>query len=161
VGVILAGSVPNLVQWFNLYLYATFAPYLRTDFFDPDSPDSLIYVYGLFALTFVVRPLGSWLFGRLADTRGRQRALVAAVTMMSAGSVALAPAPTERAVGAWAAVIFVVVRLLRASPSGVNTRPPRCCCRSRARGATADSSPRSRPPRLCVVACSLRPASSR
>ncbi|MFB2582350.1 hypothetical protein ACEXQD_13965 [Herbiconiux sp. P15] len=44
VGVILAGSVPNLVQWFNLYLYlyATFAPYFRNEFFDPDSPDSLI-----------------------------------------------------------------------------------------------------------------------
>ena len=63
--------MPNLVQWFNLYLYATFAPCFRIEFFDPDSPDSLIYVYGLFALTFVVRPLGSWLFGRLADTRGR------------------------------------------------------------------------------------------
>jgi hypothetical protein len=61
VGVILTGSVPNLVQRFNLYLYATFAPYFRTEFFDSDSPDSLIYVYALFALTFVVRPLGSWL----------------------------------------------------------------------------------------------------
>ncbi len=114
----MAGSVPNLVQWFNLYLYATFAPYFRTEFFDPDSPDSLIYVYGLFALTFVVRPLGSWLFGRLADTRGRQRALVAAVAMMSAGSVALALAPTERAVGAWAAVILVVVSLLQGIATG-------------------------------------------
>jgi MHS family alpha-ketoglutarate permease-like MFS transporter len=122
VEVILAGSVPNLVQWFYLYLYlylyATFAPYFRTEFFDPDSPDSLIYVYGLFALAFVVRPLGSWLFGRLADTRGRQRALVAAVTMMSAGSVALAVAPTERAVGAWAAVILVVVSLLQGIATG-------------------------------------------
>ncbi len=117
-GVILSGSVPNLVQWFNLYLYATFAPYFRTEFFDPDSPDSLIYVYGLFALAFVVRPLGSWLFGRLADTRGRQRALVAAVTIMSAGSVALAVAPTEHAVGAWAAVILVVVSILQGIATG-------------------------------------------
>jgi len=76
------------------------------------------YVYGLFALTFVVRPFGSWLFGRLADTRGGQRALVVAVTMMSAGSVVLALAPTERAVGAWAAVILVVVSLLQ----GIATR---------------------------------------
>ncbi|MCS5714589.1 MFS transporter [Herbiconiux sp. CPCC 205716] len=96
----------------------TFAPYFRTEFFDADSPDSLIYVYALFALTFVVRPLGSWLFGRLADTRGRQRALVAAVTLMSAGSVALVLAPTERAVGAWAAVILVVVRLLQGIATG-------------------------------------------
>ncbi len=115
---ILAGSVPNLVQWFNLYLYATFAPYFRTEFFDRNSPDSLIYVYGLFALTFVVRPLGSWLFGRFADTRGRQRALVTAVTLMAAGSVALALAPTERAIGAWAAVILVAVSILQGIATG-------------------------------------------
>ncbi|MFB2582349.1 MFS transporter [Herbiconiux sp. P15] len=69
-------------------------------------------------MTFVVRPLGSWLFGRLADTRGRQRALVAAVTMMSAGSVVLALAPTERAVGAWAVVILVVVGILQGIAAG-------------------------------------------
>ncbi|MFT2526150.1 hypothetical protein ACMWQA_27270, partial [Escherichia coli] len=44
---ILAGSVPNLVQWFNLYVYAIFAPYFRTEFFDSESRDSLIYVYAL------------------------------------------------------------------------------------------------------------------
>ncbi len=115
---ILAGSVPNLAQWFNLYVYATFAPYFRTEFFAPDSPDSLLYVYALFAVTFVVRPLGSWLFGRLADTRGRERALVAAVTLMSAGSVALAIAPTERAIGVWAAVILVVVSVVQGIATG-------------------------------------------
>ncbi|MEK8072846.1 MFS transporter [Rhodococcoides navarretei] len=116
--VILSGSVPNLVQWFNLYLYATFAPYFRTEFFDPASTDSLVYVYGLFALTFVVRPLGSWLFGRLADVRGRQFALVAAVTLMSAGSVALAVTPTVHAIGAWAAVILAVVSIVQGIATG-------------------------------------------
>ncbi|TAJ46432.1 MAG: MFS transporter [Herbiconiux sp.] len=118
VRVILAGSVPNLVQWFNLYVYATFAPYFRTEFFDPDSTESLVYVYGIFALTFVVRPLGSWLFGRLADARGRQRALVLAVAMMSAGSVALAVTPTQQAIGAWAAVILVVVSVFQGIATG-------------------------------------------
>ncbi|WP_176459148.1 MULTISPECIES: MFS transporter [unclassified Rhodococcus (in: high G+C Gram-positive bacteria)] len=116
--VILAGSVPNLVQWFNLYLYATFAPYFRTEFFDPASTNSLVYVYGLFALTFVVRPLGSWLFGRLADVRGRQFALVAAVTLMSAGSVALAVTPTVHDIGVWAAVILAVVSIVQGIATG-------------------------------------------
>ncbi|MBU4464751.1 MAG: MFS transporter [Actinobacteria bacterium] len=116
--VILSGSVPNLVQWFNLYVYATFAPYFRTEFFDPTSTDSLIYVYGLFALTFVVRPLGSWVFGRLADAQGRQRALVAAVTLMSAGSLALAVTPTVHAIGAWAAVILTIVSIVQGIATG-------------------------------------------
>lgn len=118
VSVILAGSVPNLVQWFNLYVYATFAPYFRSEFFGSDSTSSLVYVYGLFALTFVVRPLGSWLFGRLADARGRQLALIAAVTMMSAGSVVLAIAPTTESIGAWAAVILAVVSILQGIATG-------------------------------------------
>ncbi|MDI9889998.1 MFS transporter [Microbacterium sp. IEGM 1404] len=115
---ILAGSVPNLAQWFNLYVYAIFAPYFRTEFFDAQSPDSLIYVYALFAVTFVVRPVGSWLFGKLADTRGRMAALVAAVALMSAGSLALAVAPTERAIGGWAAVILVVVSIVQGIAAG-------------------------------------------
>ena len=115
---ILAGSVPNLVQWFNLYVYAIFAPYFRTEFFDAESRDSLIYVYALFAVTFVVRPVGSWLFGRFADTRGRMAALVAAVALMSAGSLTLAIAPTERVVGAWAAVILVVVSIVQGIAAG-------------------------------------------
>ncbi|MFI8567376.1 MFS transporter [Rhodococcus sp. NPDC078407] len=118
VQVILMGSVPNLVQWFNLYLYATFAPYFRTEFFDADSANSLVYVYGLFALTFVVRPLGSWLFGRLADVRGRQFALVAAVTLMSVGSAALAVTPTAHSIGAWAAVILAVVSIVQGIATG-------------------------------------------
>ncbi|SKB02606.1 MFS transporter, MHS family, alpha-ketoglutarate permease [Agreia bicolorata] len=115
---ILAGSVPNLAQWFNLYLYATFAPYFRTEFFDADSPNSLIYVYGLFALTFVVRPFGSWLFGRLADSKGRQLALIVAVTTMSAGSIALALTPTAHAIGPWAAVILTGVSILQGIATG-------------------------------------------
>lgn len=110
--------MPNLVQWFNLYVYAIFAPYFRTEFFDAESRDSLIYVYALFAVTFVVRPVGSWLFGRFADTRGRMAALVAAVALMSAGSLALAIAPTERVVGAWAAVILVVVSIVQGIAAG-------------------------------------------
>ncbi|MGV8873817.1 MAG: MFS transporter [Rhodococcus sp. (in: high G+C Gram-positive bacteria)] len=116
--VILAGSVPNLVQWFNLYVYATFAPYFRTEFFDPASTNSLVYVYGLFALTFVVRPLGSWLFGRLADARGRQFALVAAVTLMSAASVALAVTPTFPTIGGWATMILAVVSIVQGIATG-------------------------------------------
>lgn len=116
--VILSGSVPNLAQWFNLYVYATFAPYFRNDFFGAAATDSLVYVYVLFALTFVMRPLGSWLFGRLADARGRQVALVAAVTMMSAGSVVLAISPTVQSIGGWATAILVAVSILQGIATG-------------------------------------------
>lgn len=118
VRVILAGSVPNLAQWFNLYVYATFAPYFRTEFFDPADQNSIVYVYAIFALTFLVRPIGSWIFGRLADARGRQLALIAAVTLMSAASLVLAVSPTQQAIGAWAAVILIGVSLIQGIATG-------------------------------------------
>lgn len=118
VAALLAGSIPNLAQWFNLYVYATFAPYFRTEFFDPSDENSLVWVYGIFALTFVVRPLGSWVFGRLADARGRQLALVAAVTLMSLGSLALAFAPTYAQLGAGAAIVLVAVSLVQGLATG-------------------------------------------
>lgn len=115
---ILAGSVPNLVQWFNLYVYATFAPYFRDDFFGTTDTTTLVYVYAVFALTFVTRPIGSWLFGRYADQRGRQRALIIAVVLMSICSLILAVTPGHDSIGAWAAVVLVAVSLVQGIATG-------------------------------------------
>lgn len=115
---ILAGSVPNLVQWFNLYVFATFAPYFRGEFFGATDPASLAAVYAVFALTFLARPVGSWLFGRFADRRGRQRALLFAVVLMSACSLVLAVTPGREHIGDAAVVILVVVSLVQGIATG-------------------------------------------
>lgn len=115
---ILAGSVPNLVQWFNLYVFATFAPYFRGEFFGTSDAGSLAAVYTVFALTFLARPLGSWLFGRMADRRGRQRALLIAVLLMSACSLALAITPGHDRIGAAAVVILIGISVLQGIATG-------------------------------------------
>lgn len=115
---ILAGSVPNLVQWFNLYVFATFAPYFRGEFFGTTDAASLAAVYAVFALTFLARPIGSWLFGRYADRAGRQRALMFAVLLMSACSLALAITPGRDHIGGWAVVILIVVSLVQGIATG-------------------------------------------
>lgn len=115
---ILAGSVPNLVQWFNLYVFATFAPYFRGEFFGTTDAASLAAVYAVFALTFLARPLGSWIFGRYADRRGRQRALLLAVLLMSACSLILAVTPGRDHIGGWAVVVLIAVSLFQGIATG-------------------------------------------
>jgi MHS family alpha-ketoglutarate permease-like MFS transporter len=114
----LTGSLPNLVQWFNLYAYATFAPYFDREFFDREDRNSLVWVYGIFALSFVMRPLGSWLFGRLADQRGRRAALTGSVVLMSIGSLALAIAPTRDLIGPAAAAVLIIVMIVQGLATG-------------------------------------------
>ncbi len=67
------GSSGNLVEWYDVYVYTVFATYFEKQFFDPADQNSTIYVYAIFAVTFLTRPLGSWFFGRFADRRGPAR----------------------------------------------------------------------------------------
>ncbi len=61
------GSSGNLVEWYDVYVYTVFAPYFESKFFDEADKNSTVYVYAIFAVTFVTRPIGSWFFGRFAD----------------------------------------------------------------------------------------------
>ena len=67
----------------------------------------------VFAVTFLMRPIGSWFFGRFADRKGRKAALTLSVTMMSAGSFAIAILPTKDVIGVWALVLLVLARLVQ------------------------------------------------
>ena len=68
------GSSGNLVEWYDVYVYTVFATYFEKQFFDEADQNSTIYVYAIFAVTFLTRPVGSWFFGRYADRRGRRAA---------------------------------------------------------------------------------------
>jgi MHS family alpha-ketoglutarate permease-like MFS transporter len=112
------GSAGNLVEWYDVYIYTVFAVYFENAFFDSADKNSTIYVYGIFAITFVMRPVGSWFFGRFADRRGRRAALTVSITLMSACSLVVAVMPTRESIGAWAAVILIVARLVQGFATG-------------------------------------------
>jgi MFS transporter, MHS family, alpha-ketoglutarate permease len=112
------GSAGNLVEWYDVYVYTVFATYFEAQFFDPADTNSIIYVYAIFAVTFVMRPIGSWFFGRFADRRGRRAALTFSITLMSACSLLVALMPTRESIGVWAAVILVVARLVQGFATG-------------------------------------------
>lgn len=114
----LKGSAGNLVEWFDVYVYSVFATYFEKQFFDANDANSTIYIWATFAVTFLMRPIGSWWFGRYADRYGRRAALTLSVSIMAGGSFVIALTPTENAIGVGAAVILVLCRLVQGFATG-------------------------------------------
>ena len=111
---IVAASSGNLVEWFDFYIYAFCAIYFAPAFFPKSDPTAqLLNTAGVFAAGFLMRPIGGWLFGRLADRRGRKTSLVISVLMMCAGSLLIAALPTYASIGAWAPALLLLARLIQ------------------------------------------------
>ncbi|WP_327150100.1 MFS transporter [Nocardia sp. NBC_01329] len=114
----LRGSSGNLVEWYDVYVYTVFASYFESHFFDSADKNSTVYVYAIFAVTFLMRPVGSWFFGRYADRRGRRAALTFSVSLMAACSMVIAIVPGRETIGLGAAVILVLCRLVQGFATG-------------------------------------------
>ncbi len=111
---IVGASSGNLVEWFDFYVYAFSSIYFAASFFPKSNPTvQLLNTAGVFAAGFLMRPIGGWLFGRIADRKGRKTSLVISVTMMCAGSLAIACLPTYASIGAWAPFLLLVARLFQ------------------------------------------------
>ncbi|WP_237103105.1 MFS transporter [Nonomuraea sp. MG754425] len=111
---IVGGSVGNMVEWYDWFVYSSFAVYFAASFF-PEGNDTakLLNTAAIFAVGFFMRPLGGWLLGRYADRKGRKAALTLTVTLMSASALLIAIAPTYESVGYFGALVLVVARLLQ------------------------------------------------
>ena len=91
---IFSGSVGNLVEWYDWYVYSAFSLYFAPRFFPRATPTAqLLDTAAIFAVGFLMRPLGGWLLGRYADRHGRKAALMLSVLMMCAGSLLIAVTP--------------------------------------------------------------------
>ncbi|MGE2731781.1 MFS transporter [Mycolicibacterium vaccae] len=112
------GSSGNLVEWYDVYVYTVFATYFEGQFFAESEKNSTVYVYAIFAITFVMRPIGSWFFGRFADRRGRRAALTVSVSLMALCSAVIACVPSQASIGIAAPVILVLARLVQGFATG-------------------------------------------
>jgi MHS family alpha-ketoglutarate permease-like MFS transporter len=111
---IFVGSIGNLVEWYDFYAYAAFALYFAAAFFPGTDPVvQQLNAAILFAVGFIVRPIGGWLFGHLADRHGRRNALMLSVLLMCAGSLLIAVTPTYASIGVAAPVLLGVARLIQ------------------------------------------------
>lgn len=111
---ILGASSGNLVEWYDFYAYAFTSTYFAQAFFpEEDALSQQVQSAGIFAIGFLMRPLGGWFFGRMADRSGRKTSMLASVLMMSFGSLMIAVLPTQATIGAAAPWLLMLARMLQ------------------------------------------------
>ncbi|MDQ7977626.1 MFS family transporter [Paraburkholderia sp. SARCC-3016] len=111
---IVGASSGNLVEWFDFYVYSFCALYFAPAFFPKgDTTTQLLNTAGVFAAGFLMRPIGGWFFGRLADKRGRRFAMMVSVFMMCGGSLVIAVLPPYAEIGVLAPALLLVARLFQ------------------------------------------------
>ncbi|MEU6894597.1 MFS transporter [Streptomyces sp. NPDC046557] len=116
---LVGGSLGNLVEWYDWFVYASFAIYFADSFFPGDNPTTqLMNTAGIFAVGFLMRPVGGWILGRAADRHGRKSALTLTVAMMSGAALLIAVAPTYGQAGYAGALVLLLARLLQGMSIG-------------------------------------------
>jgi MFS transporter, MHS family, alpha-ketoglutarate permease len=111
---IFAGSVGNLVEWYDFYAYTAFALYFASSFFPGNDPVlQNLNAAVVFAIGFIMRPIGGVIFGHLADHHGRRKALMLSVLLMCFGSLMIAVMPTYASIGTAAPVLLAFARIVQ------------------------------------------------
>jgi len=111
---IIGGSLGNLVEWYDWYVYSAFTLYFAGSFFPSDNQVvQLLNSAGIFAIGFLMRPVGGWLMGTYADKKGRKAALTLSVLLMSVGSLMIAVVPGYKTIGIAAPIILVLARIIQ------------------------------------------------
>lgn len=112
--VVLAGAIGNLLEWYDFGLYGLLAPVLASLFFPGHNRmASLLAVYGGFAGGFAMRPIGAIVLGHLGDRVGRKFVLTLSVLLMGIATVTVGILPTYAAVGIWAPILLILIRLFQ------------------------------------------------
>ena len=111
---IVGGSAGNLVEWYDWYVYSAFALYFAPVFFpEGDRTAELMSAAIVFAVGFVMRPIGAWIMGIYSDRKGRKAGLTLSVTLMCLGSLLIAVTPTYASIGALAPALLVLARMMQ------------------------------------------------
>ena len=111
---IFGGSVGNLIEWYDFYVYNSFALYFAKSFSASNDPTvQFLNTFGIYAIGFFIRPVGGLLLGNYADRAGRRAALTVSVLLMCLGSLLIAVIPTYGSIGVWAPILLLLARLLQ------------------------------------------------
>src|SRR6201993_940102 len=119
VRLVVATSLGNALEWFDISVYAYFAVYISNAFFPvADKTTSLLLTFGTFGLSFLARPIGGVVLGAYADRHGRKASLLLSITMMTFGTLAVALMPTFATIGVAAPLLVIVARLVQGFSAG-------------------------------------------
>ncbi len=115
IGSIFGGSIGNLIEWYDFYVYNSFALYFAKSFSPANASQTVQFlnIFGIYAIGFLIRPIGGYILGSLADRSGRRGALTLSVMLMCAGSLIVAVLPTYSSIGVAAPLLLLFARLLQ------------------------------------------------
>lgn len=116
---VVAASLGNALEWFDIIVYAFMAPVIKDLFFPAlGDPIGLIVTFGLFGVSYLIRPLGAVVIGSYGDRHGRKAALTLTIGLMTLGVALMAFAPTYATIGVVAPLLIVVSRLIQGFSAG-------------------------------------------
>ena len=116
---VVATSLGNALEWFDISVYAYFAVYISKAFFPTNDPTtSLLLTFGTFGLSFLARPIGGLMLGTYADRYGRKASLLISITMMTFGTLAVALMPSFATIGVLAPLLVITARLVQGFSAG-------------------------------------------
>ncbi|KAA0919326.1 MFS transporter [Dietzia sp. ANT_WB102] len=114
-----ASTTGQLFEWYEWTAYAVFAPFIAAAMFNNDNPVSaLLATLAVFAVGFLMRPLGGIVFGRIADVRGRKYVLITTMLMMAGASLLIGLLPTYGSIGVFASVLLLLCRMIQGFAHG-------------------------------------------
>ncbi|MCI9888617.1 MFS transporter [Micrococcales bacterium 31B] len=112
--VITASFIGNFVEWFDYAIYGYFAVVISTVFFpEANRQAGLLLTFGVFAISFFVRPLGGFIWGHLGDRMGRKHALSLSILLMSVATFCMALIPSFDTIGMAAPILLLLVRVVQ------------------------------------------------
>lgn len=115
----LAVGIGNFMEWFDFAVYGFFAAIIGKLFFPDSTPVlSLLSAFAVFAVGFIMRPLGAFILGPIGDKHGRKAALVLSVLLMGSATTLMGFLPTYTAVGILAPVLLVLLRCVQGVAAG-------------------------------------------
>lgn len=116
---LVASTTGQLFEWYEWTAYAVFATFIAAAMFNNDNPVSaLLATFAVFAVGFLMRPLGGIVFGRIADVKGRKHVLIVTMLMMAGASLLIGVLPSYDSIGIWASALLLLARMIQGFAHG-------------------------------------------
>ncbi|WP_245905890.1 MFS transporter [Mycolicibacterium palauense] len=115
---IAASAIGNATEWFDYGIYAYGVSYISTAIFPGDTESATLLALMTFAVSFLVRPLGGFIWGPLGDRLGRRQVLAVTIILMSGATFCVGLVPSYHQIGLWAPVLLVVLRMIQGFSTG-------------------------------------------
>lgn len=104
----------NFIEWFDYASYSYFATTIALVFFPTDNHTvAMLQTFGVFALSFILRPIGALFWGSYGDKKGRKAALAHSIMFMSGASFLIGCLPSYSVIGVGAPILLLLLRMVQ------------------------------------------------